>query len=1477
MYGRMSANNALSARLIGEIFLERGLVTEEQLQAALEMQKETKEHLGELLVAHFGVSRIDLASVLAEQWAELERTNAAAGGPPTPPLTAVQSEPTAAGEEPEPQPQLDETEPGDEPHGERRPLGEIFVEQGLVTDEEIDRALQTQRESGDKLGEILVAQGSITRLQLASALAEQWTALRKIRPPSASALEPAKPIPLEVVREAPPEDVDRLHEAVDALEQRLRAAESIAAREPWREEIGAATEGLQKTIAALEARLEAAETARGDEADAEAAAEEIAPVRAALDELAERVDVLAATEHAVDPDLLRRIEAAADAAEAARTGLGGAFESLSLRLSDVEARVHDRSDLTGLREEIEALGTRISELGGPAEDPAFELLRDEVRRLADEVTRRAEAPAADSTLAPRVDALAERVDELAGTVKGEKSGKVSKSEVKALEDTVTKLGAQVQELANDSKLGLQDLRQTVGEIQARPQESDLAERLSHYGAGAAQVDELKGRLAELEAQTAELIALRETVDELAARPPGDPELAARFDELVRAVDEKVAPRPQVEALREQVDELAAQSGEVAAEVRRRVDALAEQAWAPADDLAELRSELTALGSRVEALARTSNEAATHDQVEDLTARMRELEAAQPQEELAELKREVSGLAARASSSEEVTRVGAELASLARRVEELADRAGDAVASERFEDLSSRVGAELDRLRRTLDELEARPVPDADLLDSLARRVEELAGHPAAIDELRAELSSMAQQAARPSEEVEGLRTETASRLAALEESIRTAAATDRLDEVGRRVDALAERVDAPSEDVAALRPELAALAARLEELAARPSANVPTEYLDELTRRTGALEEIARATAADERLGELRSQVEALAERMAVPSEDVTGLRVDLAGLATRLDELAARPTGGLSGEELAELRARVSAIEEAPQETRTDEQLDALRRQVEALSERMAAPSQDVATLRTELAALAVRLDEVTAQPRPSVPTEHLDELTRRLAAVEESARATVTGEQLEEIRARVAELAERNESPGAVDELAARLRALEEGASSTTTEEQLEELRGRLASLSERMEKPSEDVAELRAELTALTGTVQPGKRTRKDLESLRNDLDELSSRIESPSEELVRQQAELARLGERLEEVAARPAGDPALAERVEDVAATLESAARVADEGRAEAAQAVETAVGEIRSEVADIAERLVAAEERAAQEPPDEHGPRLDSLEQRIVEITASASERQAELGRDLEGAVSQLREEVAAQRAEVASRADGVEREAALLGEQLSELRAALEAQAESRAVADAELGERLDAVAGSVEREASAQEELTSTVGEVRTELGALAARLDQSAAATGDVLRALRSEVAEVSSLARPAEEPTELETELRARVEELERRLEEPPQIDREVAEPVDEPALETVAQPEPEPVGAGAYLAFVPNDQGYSLHELDGPLPAVGQSLPGSAGEEGFVVARVGRSPLPLDRRQCVYLELAVVADPSDRVT
>ena len=66
-----------SSRLIGAIFVEKGLVTQEQLERALQIQDDTNERLGEILVREFGVPRLDLASVLAEQWGAFERAGRA--------------------------------------------------------------------------------------------------------------------------------------------------------------------------------------------------------------------------------------------------------------------------------------------------------------------------------------------------------------------------------------------------------------------------------------------------------------------------------------------------------------------------------------------------------------------------------------------------------------------------------------------------------------------------------------------------------------------------------------------------------------------------------------------------------------------------------------------------------------------------------------------------------------------------------------------------------------------------------------------------------------------------------------------------------------------------------------------------------------------------------------------------------------------------------------------------------------------------------------------------------------------------------------------------------------------------------------------------------------------------------------------------------------------------------------------------------
>ena len=137
----MTVPQPLQSRLIGALFVERGLVSESQIRVALELQRETGQQLGQILVERFGVSRKELASVVAEQWAKL-------GG-----------------------------SAGPEDNASWRRLGEIFVERGFVSQEELDQALERQRQTGERLGEALVAQGVISKFELAGALAEQMSTL----------------------------------------------------------------------------------------------------------------------------------------------------------------------------------------------------------------------------------------------------------------------------------------------------------------------------------------------------------------------------------------------------------------------------------------------------------------------------------------------------------------------------------------------------------------------------------------------------------------------------------------------------------------------------------------------------------------------------------------------------------------------------------------------------------------------------------------------------------------------------------------------------------------------------------------------------------------------------------------------------------------------------------------------------------------------------------------------------------------------------------------------------------------------------------------------------------------------------------------------------------------------------------------------------------------------------------------------------
>src|ERR1041385_8712741 len=52
-------------------------------------------------------------------------------------------------------------------------LGEILIERRLITQEDLDRALELQRDRGDKLGKILVDLGFIAQRDVLAALSEQ--------------------------------------------------------------------------------------------------------------------------------------------------------------------------------------------------------------------------------------------------------------------------------------------------------------------------------------------------------------------------------------------------------------------------------------------------------------------------------------------------------------------------------------------------------------------------------------------------------------------------------------------------------------------------------------------------------------------------------------------------------------------------------------------------------------------------------------------------------------------------------------------------------------------------------------------------------------------------------------------------------------------------------------------------------------------------------------------------------------------------------------------------------------------------------------------------------------------------------------------------------------------------------------------------------------------------------------------------------
>jgi len=1216
----MEASTAVSSRLIGAFFVEKGLVTQEQLEIALRKQEESGERLGEIIVAEFGVSRLELASVLAEQWAEFERDakardeQAASAAAPAAPA-AHAAEPAATPVEP----QL------------RRPIGEIFLERGFVSSDDLERALDVQRATGTRLGEVLVEQGSLSRLDLASALAEQWSTLQKLRPPEPLEPQPwqnGAPSPAPAQAEVPAD----LRRSLEELAERVRAVERASATTPWNEDLRLLADNVRAAIATVEERVASTAT-RVDPAQLEA-------LGAALDDLRERVEEPTARLDAVERRLgeLPSVEALEKRLEA--------------RLAELRAAVEGSVADAGPADDLTALRERLDELAACMVAPAeLEELRAQVAALAgrsssaDEVAvlrAAVDELSARAVSADDLAALQARLDEMALRVVVPEALAEVRAELAAFAARPVIAPAAIDGL-RDRVDALED------EVASAPTaDPELAARVAAL-AGESEV--ARTGIASLASQVEQLAALRPRVDEIASRLPGEAaveELRRALDELAERVSTDV-PREehdaQINGLLARVEELGARvesidtrntepSGprlrEILDGLRAEIGSLAQR---PVVDADALEGRLAALEQRgpdpaVQSLAASVEEqrARIDDRLDELASRTVDPAVVD------ELRAKVGEVADRVAAAAEAEAVEVRLAELERR---LADSAQvDEIRAELGRVAESAAGerASLEHaLRVRVDELVA-AVPATEDVATLRTRLEELAARPAADDELRARVEELAERVERTSAAAEAhleLRVAVArleethvdesnaagARLAGiegalaaldgvewrlqthLEESVavRAAELEHRLEDTNRRLDALTaleERIEALKADIdrypgpgaldevaAGLRAELARLADRLgrqeRALAGLPEPVDPTARLDDLALR---LDGQARLTA--ERLGklgeDLRARVAESAETARREASDV------VAGLAGRVDEIDHR-LGGLAHRDevhgsIAEHAAAVAA------------ELDALRR----------ANAEREQSLAVELRDRSAGIERGLGETRDLVESVRAETAGR----IEESASAL------------------RNDLDGHATEIGARFVAQQ--AELAALRSQLEELQAAAASQAEWRDRVESGLNDRIAELERRV--VSEASETRALVEGLRAD-DLEAARIAG------------AELVARLDDLAIRTAAAADEAERA--LRSDLYGLAATVEEKEAAGIEAREDMRAELERAASSMGWRLERIEETLASDEAERLRAAVAELERRLDQQVAQQEEQVRVTERALRKGLASLGERLA--------------------------------------------------------------------------------------------------------------------------------------------------------------------------------------------------------------------------------------------
>jgi hypothetical protein len=133
--------NDASRQSLGRALVERGVITDEQLEMALAVQRREGGMLGEILTSRGWVTSLSIAAALAKQ-REGE------------PAASEAESPAARG-------------------SNWKPLGTLLVEKDFISEVQLKQALAVQSNEGGFLGEILVERGWLAASDLVLALAAQ--------------------------------------------------------------------------------------------------------------------------------------------------------------------------------------------------------------------------------------------------------------------------------------------------------------------------------------------------------------------------------------------------------------------------------------------------------------------------------------------------------------------------------------------------------------------------------------------------------------------------------------------------------------------------------------------------------------------------------------------------------------------------------------------------------------------------------------------------------------------------------------------------------------------------------------------------------------------------------------------------------------------------------------------------------------------------------------------------------------------------------------------------------------------------------------------------------------------------------------------------------------------------------------------------------------------------------------------------------